>query len=200
MNPISLAEYILFTFSDKSRGGITPMKLQKLLYYVKAWGLVAGHDLVDGDFLRWDYGPVNEAVWKKYNGRSPITPQPPSSHPKGKEKKLIDFIVYNYVQYNALTLSSMTHEEKPWKNTPPNDVIPDDLMLEYYRERPFAKNFASDEEWQGFVPVDSDFSHSFALDMTKEDAEEVNTYSSFEEYKRHQEEASEDFESWFNDL
>ena len=41
MNPVHLAQYLVNRFGNIP-GGVTPMKLQKLLYYVKAWSLVDG--------------------------------------------------------------------------------------------------------------------------------------------------------------
>ena len=68
-----LVQYIIGR--AQAYGDVTPMKLQKILYYVKAWSLVDGHPLVHADFEKWDYGPVNRQLWKQFNGSAPIPPK-----------------------------------------------------------------------------------------------------------------------------
>lgn len=51
------AQYLVSTFTPLY-GGISPMKLQKLMYYLKVWGLVVGTPLVASAFQKWTYGPV----------------------------------------------------------------------------------------------------------------------------------------------
>ena len=55
-----LPHYILATYADYK---ITPLKLQKLLYYAKVWGIVAGEELYQGEFKKWTHGPVNTEVY-----------------------------------------------------------------------------------------------------------------------------------------
>mgnify|MGYP006901806588 CR=1 FL=1 len=45
---------------------ITPLKLQRLLWYVKVWGIVAGVPLYEGEFHRERNGPINLEVYEKY--------------------------------------------------------------------------------------------------------------------------------------
>jgi uncharacterized phage-associated protein len=134
MDVLILAKYIVRQFSQQSPGGITPMKLQKLLFYVKAWGLVAGHQLIVADFERWDYGPVNRDVYdlyKKY-GATPIhINESEDLNIDRSTKELIDFIIENYIAFDAFTLSSMTHTEEPWKQTKRNEIISDELLISY---------------------------------------------------------------------
>lgn len=55
---------------------ITPLALQKLLYFVHAHYLAAtGNPAVKGAFEAWPYGPVHPTVYKSFNefGKNPIT-------------------------------------------------------------------------------------------------------------------------------
>ena len=88
-----LPHYILEHYSDKN---ITPLKLQKLLYYVKVWGIVAGVELYQGEFLKWKHGPVNVDVYHHYKSfeRGQIVMQPETARIDlgTQEKEMIDFI------------------------------------------------------------------------------------------------------------
>lgn len=58
----------------ENNDSVTPKKLQKLLYYLYAWGLVfLNEDLDDlndkvfsGKFEAWVHGPVNRDIYEKY--------------------------------------------------------------------------------------------------------------------------------------
>lgn len=201
MNILHQAQYLVNTLSPEW-GPITPLKLQKLLYYVKAWGLVGGHPLVEAPFMKWKHGPVNADVYHAYreHGRNPIPYCSTPYEPTGEEKELIAFIGTCYAQFNALTLSAMTHKEDPWKLTEPDQPIPERLMQQYYSHQPFAKNFPFDPDGKPFFPVDSDLGHSFTMDMGKEVAEQVTVYPSYNDYLAYLKEARGEFDTWFNGL
>lgn len=161
------------------------MKLQKLLYYVKVWGLVGKQTLVSQPFEKWQYGPVNPEVYQKFKHygsgtiscSDPLHPEPPPG-----EKKTIDFILECYAPFDAVTLSSMTHQDLPWKKTPINQIISEELILDYYSKLPFAKNFPFDET-KPFYPVETDFHYAFIFDMDEKSVETLH-YPSFTQYKR----------------
>ncbi|MGB7415200.1 MAG: type II toxin-antitoxin system antitoxin SocA domain-containing protein [Thermosynechococcaceae cyanobacterium] len=201
MDILALSNYIIRQFSQQSPDGITPMKLQKLLYYIKVWTTVAGQKLVPENFEHWDYGPVNREVYEFYKeyGKSVIDPnQSENVYINETEKTLVDFIVENYVEFDAFTLSAMTHSEKPWRNTERNDLISDELIKSYYGEQYFAKNFQPfDLSSNSFYPLDN---HSFTIDMTEKDAREITKYSSYEDYKLASSDAEKDFDAEWSSL
>ena len=192
---IGAADYLVHRCSRF--GPVTPLKLQKLLYYVKAWGTVVGVELVPGDFERWDYGPANPSVYNKFKkyGREPIPRQSNPNIPEDK-KELIDFIGISYAQYDAITLSKMTHKEKPWRKTSPNEVISKEIMKKYYSKHPFARNIPFDMEDGPFYPVGSDSDYGFTLDMAEDEAERVTRYKSFSEYLENRQEAADEYDEW----
>ena len=202
MQVLHLAQYLVNTFSPSSAGGITPLKLQKLLYYVKAWGLVAGRPLVPAPFRRWRLGPVNPDVYdafKEYGGE-PIPYMETVEEPRSEAKRLIDFIGTCYNPFSAVTLSAMTHKEDPWLETKPDEVIAEALMRAYYGEQPFALNFPFDPERSPFYPVQSDFGHAFTMDMDRRSKKDLVTYASYTAYLEHLQRASQDFDEWFSPL
>ncbi|ENG1107482.1 Panacea domain-containing protein [Yersinia enterocolitica] len=107
---------------------LTPMKLQKLLFYTQSWHLKlrGGTPLFDDLFARWKFGPVIPTLYrllKKYGAKEidskisfiqesdgdfeRITP----SIQKDDEetRKLVDKIIEVYGEYSGPELSSMTH-------------------------------------------------------------------------------------------
>lgn len=196
MNIFQLSRYIINQFSKQSPNGITPMKLQKLLFYVKAWTLVAGKPLIAEDFEHWDYGPVNRDIYneyKQYGSQKIAIDQQESLDITSPEKELIDFVVENYIEFDAFALSEMTHTEEPWKKTSTNEVISNELIKSYYSQQRFAKNFQKpfDIDNNFFYPLTD---YSFEMDMSKKDGEEIAQYSSYKDYKKLLEQAANDFE------
>lgn len=112
MSIFSLADYII----NKYPGKITPMKLQKLLYYIKVWGIVAGYKIISEPFYAWKYGPVNKDIYHAYKkyGSKPIDDFDPFSKVSIENQEFVDFILDSYAPYNAIELSKTTHIEEPW--------------------------------------------------------------------------------------
>jgi len=114
---------------------LTPMKLQKLMYYAQAWHLkVTGEPLLDDNFVRWKFGPVIPSVYHEFKAfrDTPIvsraTTQPSrealASHrgsivvnvpaiPDSDKSAwgLIDAIISEYGRIDGPVLAYMTHAE-----------------------------------------------------------------------------------------
>lgn len=111
---------------------LTPMKLQKLLFFAQSWHLRKNGEnspLFDDNFARWKYGPVIPSLYHelKTYGARPITqtlsnveldddselvlvtPSIPASDATAHE--LIDQIIKKYGRLNGSQLSFLTHEE-----------------------------------------------------------------------------------------
>ncbi|MEJ5127625.1 type II toxin-antitoxin system antitoxin SocA domain-containing protein [Comamonas sp. MYb21] len=110
---------------------LTPMKLQKLLYFAQAWHLkgTSGAPFLDDNFARWQHGPVIPALYHEFKayGYRTITrkattlafdgddfsvnvPMIPSSDVSAWG--LVDAIINRYGSIDAQVLSNMTHLEK----------------------------------------------------------------------------------------
>jgi len=193
-----LAYYILENYSSV-KGGITPLKLQKLLYYTKVWGLISGELTVNGQFKAWKNGPVNGNIYHKFKeyGDQPI----PAKHEAGpvspNKEKVIDFVLESYVHFDALTLSSMTHQEEPWKKTPKNETIGDQVIKAFYSQQTFANNFPICED-KPYYPVYTDFMHSFTFDFEEGDNAREIVFNSFEEYKQMMKDSKEELSNHFS--
>lgn len=184
---LHIAQYVVDVAS--SVGPVTPMKLQKLLYYVKAWGLVEDVALVPGDFEKWTYGPVNPWVYHhfKTNGAQAIQPigYDVTQVPGGYARDLIDLIALSYAPLSASELSARTHREDPWRLTDDGARIAPSLMRAYYDQQyPFRQNFPLDPT-KPYVAVDSDARAAATLDMRPDTALRLRTYDTFESYRVH---------------
>lgn len=195
LDTYELPLYILGSYPNNK---ITPLKLQKLLYYVKVWGIVAGIDLYQGEFTRWTHGPVNVETYCQYKsfGRNPIAlsaPEYPTPNGNGLGKELIDFVVSAYMPFSAISLSAMTHKESPWLTTPPNQIISHDQILDFYSQQLFARNFNPfDPANKPYFPVQSNSWHAYIFDMTDDDVEHHTRFPSFQQYQTQLKQAQSD--------
>jgi len=105
---------------------LTPMKLQKLMYYAQAWHLkIFGEPLLDDNFVRWQYGPVVPAVYHEFKalgarpieGRATTWAKPgfvniPSVPPDDERAwEVIEAVIDAYGPMEAHVLAYMTHAE-----------------------------------------------------------------------------------------
>lgn len=103
--------------ADRESGeSITPLKLQKLVYYADAWFL-ANFDtpLIAEDFEAWAHGPVVRTVYTKYrkHGWDALPLEKSVSVSNDIDNYLVE-VFEEYGQYSAKKLEKMTHSEKPW--------------------------------------------------------------------------------------
>ena len=118
---------------------ITNLKLQKLLYYAQGYYLAKKNEpLFSDDFLAWEHGPVIRKIYNQYkkNGSNGIKYNEDFKKDIDEETERILEEVYNeYVQYTAWKLRNMTHEEKPWKTTPRNEIISKEKIKDYFKTK-----------------------------------------------------------------
>lgn len=129
-SPIAVANSFI-DIARRNGVGITPMKLQKLVYYAHGWSLgILGEPLIDGVIEAWKYGPVIDSIYHefKHYGSDEIT-QPATVFDFGSFEliepriegdetslSLIAKVWDEYGRYSAITLSSMTHAAgSPWE-------------------------------------------------------------------------------------
>lgn len=149
-----VADYFIYksNFDNKFRRTISPLKLQKLIYYAQAWHVTlnSGKKMFDEDIEAWVHGPVVRSIYGKYrcygyNFISEEIKQPPKSlnqkEHNGKRNTL-DLVWNLYNDLDAKTLEKMTHSEEPWQKTredipshqASNRVISTQSMQDYYKK------------------------------------------------------------------
>lgn len=162
----AIANYFLTKYG---RHGISPLKLQKLVYIAHGWhmALLDGDLLVDDEYVEaWQYGPVFPSLYHEFKdlGSKRVTrkaedisfveseddfafiaPEVPESD--DRTRKLLDRIWEVYGKFTGGQLSSLTHAEgTPWsevrrKNTGMRNVhIPNELIRKHYEEKAATKN------------------------------------------------------------
>lgn len=127
---------------------ITPLALQKLLYYVQGFAKVfLGEFLFEEECEAWVHGPVYTRIYNKYRefGSGNIEQDVDYNIEElmnEDTKNLIDVIVNSFGYYNGKALEMMTHYEQPWvnarKNMPinekSNNIISKEDIKEYFEK------------------------------------------------------------------
>ena len=153
----AVANYFLARYG-KLGNGISPLKLQKLVYVAHGW-YMAYHEepLVGDEFAEaWQYGPVFPSLYHEFKERgnlpiitlaSELTAEMKATYPEIPEKdsKTANFLdkIWNvYGSYTGMQLSTMCHRPgSPWSKTREktnfrkNADIPDDSIRNYYKKR-----------------------------------------------------------------
>lgn len=132
-----------FIEKAKQRGitDLTPMKLQKLVFYAHSWCLVmTNKPLVKDKIFAWPYGPVIESIYHEFKGSGSnnittlgteffwdsdpnatvlakyVAPKVPESDKEASS--LIDAILDVYGNETAISLSNLTHRPgSAWAET-----------------------------------------------------------------------------------
>jgi uncharacterized phage-associated protein len=126
--PSDIAKYFLLR-SENDGELISPLKMQKLVYYAYAWYLVTTkHKLFDEQIEAWANGPVIPSLYrelKKY-GAMPINAEEYANSTSQvavddlitkltpQTRKILDDVYEQYQTMTAFELVVLTHQEKPW--------------------------------------------------------------------------------------
>ena len=114
---------------------ITPLKLQKLLYYIQGMSLrIYGKPAFLNNISAWEYGPVVEEIYQKYKGRNPIFTPRTNYKVNDGLKKIIELVVSSYGQIEAGSLIDLTHDENPWIDSIGSGTINIELIKEYFNK------------------------------------------------------------------
>lgn len=138
-----VAAYILDSFGRP----MSTMKLQKLVYYSQAWGLVWDEPpdapLFGEPVQAWADGPVVRALYEKHRGEYSVDSWPwgDASRLTPTQRETIDAVLDYYGRRSGHWLSELTHMEDPWRNARRGvrpgargqRVIPHADMAKYYR-------------------------------------------------------------------
>lgn len=102
---------------------VTPLALQKMLYYAQAFYYsLYNEELFPDPCQAWAHGPVYPDVYQKYKmyGYNPIDApelaQEDTSELTLREVELLDSIIESFGRYSGTVLEKMTHNERPWQN------------------------------------------------------------------------------------
>ena len=150
----AIANYFI---SKYGKAGISPLKLQKLVYLSHGWYLgIVEKELVDDEYAEaWQYGPVFASLYHEFkefgsghinrkatdidDGFDLITPYVDKND--SRTIKLLNRVWKVYGKYSAGQLSSITHRnDSPWdqirkdNQDKRNIHIPNSLIKKYYKK------------------------------------------------------------------
>lgn len=150
--------------ADRDRTALSPLKLQKLVYFAHGWHLaLTGKPLIDEQVECWPHGPVIPSLYHEFKqyGRDAIGERahrygsaddddevnlfvmPSGTSESNFARDLIDRIWQVYGVFSAEKLSNMTHDpEGPWakvrgdRSKPPlkGTDVPLELIREHFEK------------------------------------------------------------------
>lgn len=113
-----VADYLLW-FAKEHGDVLTPLKLQKLMFYADAWHMVLndGEELVPEHFEAWVHGPVLREVYFRFNHYrwNPISQEIQLPELSEKIKTFLDEVYKVFGGLSGYELEQLTHQEQPWK-------------------------------------------------------------------------------------
>jgi uncharacterized phage-associated protein len=116
----------------EQRPDVTPMELQKYVYYAQAWHVTwEGERLYPERIEAWKHGPVCRTAWSadRYGPRPAVKPLPDHA------REVVDAVLSFYGRLTATQLRALTHNEAPWVQA--RCGLPDDANSD--REIPVAE-------------------------------------------------------------
>lgn len=136
-----VVKYLLVKCTD-----ITPLALQKLLYYAQGFfKAFTGEFLFNDDCEAWIHGPVYRDVYYKYRNYGYNTIEEGNYRYDNiqltkVEREILDSVIRNFGCYSGKVLEMMTHVEMPWSRTRAgladdeylDRIIEKDLIAEYF--------------------------------------------------------------------
>jgi uncharacterized phage-associated protein len=163
LDPKAVANFFLKA-AEEDGVGLSPMKLQKLVYYAHGWHAGAtGEPLINEAVEAWPYGPVIPSLYHEFKkfGAGKIKGLATdfdgtdfTSVPPPTDDRIVRFlrsIWKNYGQFTGIRLSEMTHaSDSPWDKTwrESNGMRGVDIPFETIREHFHAAVVRSKEKSQ----------------------------------------------------
>jgi len=158
-NTFAVANQILKFASEEGRQ-ITPMQIQKMLYFIHGWHLAEfKRPLIDDTFKAWRHGPIIRKIYREFRpfGDTPITryAQTPGYiapvflqdiDGNGECTNFVEEFFDLYKEFHPFTLSTESHKSGgPWSTvrtkywektgTIPDDLpIPNELIRSYFEK------------------------------------------------------------------
>lgn len=144
---VRVSKYFLSKIDTEAEEVITPLKLQKIIYYAQAWLLaLKDRTFFQEDFQAWVHGPVIPNLYYQYkkHGYSSI-PKVENFDDSIFDKdqlNVLEMVKFAYVRYDAKYLEELTHRENPWREARGeckadeicNRIIEKESIKSYFKE------------------------------------------------------------------
>lgn len=126
-------------------GDVTPLQLQKMLYYTQACFIIFYNRFAFLDECEaWIHGPVYRSVYEKYKDYKYESISSAIKIPelKTEEEVILNLVIDNFGRYSGKVLEEFTHKEMPWlkareglsESDSSNRIIDNKLIFEYFTE------------------------------------------------------------------
>ncbi len=142
-----VANFFLKIVERDAGSTITPLKLQKILYYAQGYHLAMFDcELFSEDFEAWAHGPANIDIYNEYKEYGYAAIDKPKGEVPTLDDALIDFLydIWNtYGIFDGKYLEKLTHLEDPWINARGDckegeqchNIITKSSMKEYFTKK-----------------------------------------------------------------
>lgn len=138
------ADYLICEMRERGEL-LTPLKLQKLIFYADAWSMaLRGQELTNERFQAWVHGPVAVSQYhrfKEYQWR-PIDAEISKPDLLADIRNHLDEVIDVFGSETAVALERMTHNERPWIEAR-NGYSDDEACTEYIDKKITKKFYAS---------------------------------------------------------
>ncbi|MBH3353831.1 DUF4065 domain-containing protein [Pseudomonas stutzeri] len=140
-----VANYLI-NFAREHGDYLTPLKLQKLMFYADAWHMVVndGQELIPDHFEAWVHGPVVRSIYHRFNHYRWNPIQEPVTAPTLPEatSNFLNEVYRVFGGFSGYELEQLTHQEEPWKvargslpaDAPCNAPISKDITRRFYTQ------------------------------------------------------------------
>lgn len=137
----NLADFLIL--ESRERGDLlTPLKLQKLMFYADAWFMALyDEELTSEKFQAWVHGPVALSQYHRFkeNKWHPILDEVGMPQFDERTTKHLNEILDVFGSETGPALEMMTHSEKPWIKA--RAGIPDDEPCKAYISKKTTKKY-----------------------------------------------------------
>jgi uncharacterized phage-associated protein len=122
-NVNQVADFFLTKLDVEKGDSITPLKLQKLVYYAQAWHItIFGEPLFSEKIEAWAHGPVVKKLWERFKGLPKDKSIDRFNLPiesltfPDNTLQLLEEVNTIYGEHTGSHLENLTHSELPWQN------------------------------------------------------------------------------------
>ncbi|OIQ11567.1 type II toxin-antitoxin system antitoxin SocA domain-containing protein [Neomoorella thermoacetica] len=140
-----VADFFLSKVDNEAGSAITPLKLQKLLYYAQGWHLgFFDAPLFTSDLQAWVHGPVCPEIYYKYQDygwRNIEKVRANDAVFDASQLELLNIVNEVYGIFDAKVLERMTHKDEPWREARRGyqasehcqEIIPKESIKKYFK-------------------------------------------------------------------
>lgn len=161
---VNVAKYFLSVIDVEAEEVITPLKLQKMMYYAQGWLLALNNEVFfDEEFQAWVHGPVIPELYYQYKeygfNTIPKVEKFDSTVYNVAQLSVLDMVKFAYGRYDGKYLEELTHGESPWKeargkckaNEICTRIISRDAMKRYFGELKVKYNIQNKHDLKKYI-------------------------------------------------